>query len=601
MSEYGNEVQKEIDEFQKVENITTEINKIINALTGVEVRAAIASALQKAYNDATSGGSGDTDLEVVLARGIYDALNKRLDANDDEVSNKAEQSEVDDLDNKKADKSALSQVAQSKRDKDVEIEMKDLSQGVKTEMTGGSVAVVGEDAVGTVNLKDNAVTSGKMSKDFMTKTPWLNSEDDDLDYVWEEGNYRGNSAPKNSPFPKGYFLKVERSRTTESTDSRLIRQTAVKSQNDEETEVLFRTLQVNISTGTIDYVKDWKKLLTNDSSITKEDLGRHSNMAFPWLSGDNFDLDDIWEPGTYMIAADVLNNPVEEIAILDVTSAKTSINNNNLWVKQEVTLVHVNQETVTLTRFLKANLSREVVDWKKDWKKIKQTSNSFDENNPYDGMAWVALGTSMTMLDKYTSYVRDELDLILDNRGVSSAGITSYASAGNATMQAAESIEDFKGIVSIELGPNDWVNCPLGELGDTDDDTWYGAVDKVCKTIISNTSARPFFITSTTTTFSTGANFDENKRRSVYYTNSLGHKYIEYVNAVKEVAQHYSIPVCDVFGESGLGYKHLNEETLKDHIHPTTLGGKIYGNHIVNFLKNKFIPFPSGYNNPLAD
>src|SRR5699024_332350 len=127
---------------------------------------------------------------------------------------------------------------------------------------------------------------------------------------------------------------------------------------------------------------------------------------------------DIWEPGTYMIAADVLNNPVEEIAILDVTSAKTTINSNNLWVKQEVTLVHVNQETVTLTRFLKANLSQEVVDWKKDWKKIKQTSNSFDENNPYDGMAWVALGTSMTMLDKYTSYVRDELDLILDNRGV---------------------------------------------------------------------------------------------------------------------------------------------------------------------------------------
>ena len=43
-----------------------------------------------------------------------------------------------------------------------EVAMSDLTQEVKLAMTGGSVAVVGEDAVGTVNIIDGAVTSDKV-------------------------------------------------------------------------------------------------------------------------------------------------------------------------------------------------------------------------------------------------------------------------------------------------------------------------------------------------------------------------------------------------------------------------------------------------------
>ena len=220
------------------------------------------------------------------------------------------------------------------------------------------------------------------------------------------------------------------------------------------------------------------------------------------------------------------------------------------------------------------------------------------QDNKYVGMRWVALGTSMTSRGEYVNHVANKLSLDLDNRGVGSGGITTHASAGNTTMQAVESIEDFKGIVSIEVGPNDWRGCPLGVLGDRNESTWYGAVDKVCRTISQRTSARAFFITSTTGAFQLQADFDESKRRDLYETNTHGHKYIEYVNAVKEVAQHYSIPVCDVFGESGLGSYHMNDKTLSDHIHLTDLGGDIWGNHIANFLNYKFAPFPNNYENP---
>ena len=44
-----------------------------------------------------------------------------------------------------------------------EVTMSDLTQEVKTAMTGGSVAVVGVDAVGTENIKDGAVTIEKLA------------------------------------------------------------------------------------------------------------------------------------------------------------------------------------------------------------------------------------------------------------------------------------------------------------------------------------------------------------------------------------------------------------------------------------------------------
>lgn len=51
----------------------------------------------------------------------------------------------------------FSYLESEKRDKSTEITMSDLSQNVKENMTGGSVAVVGVNAVGNINLKERAV------------------------------------------------------------------------------------------------------------------------------------------------------------------------------------------------------------------------------------------------------------------------------------------------------------------------------------------------------------------------------------------------------------------------------------------------------------
>src|SRR5699024_7957327 len=123
---------------------------------------------------------GDSTAEVAQARGKEKTLSGRLRKIEENVDDR-----VLELSEDKADKEALAQIAQSKRDKNVDIEMKDLSQGVREAMTGGSVAVVGEDSVGEINLKPNSVTTDKIHKNAGIRFPYFSDDTFDLDYFWE--------------------------------------------------------------------------------------------------------------------------------------------------------------------------------------------------------------------------------------------------------------------------------------------------------------------------------------------------------------------------------------------------------------------------------
>lgn len=109
-------------------NITELIKKIRSAILGKDVRESIAGAIEKCYEDAAK--SGNANMEVAEARGTFETLKKRLDSSDDKL--------------------------QSKRDINSNITMADLAQDVKENMTGGSVAVVGNNAVKNLNISSNA-------------------------------------------------------------------------------------------------------------------------------------------------------------------------------------------------------------------------------------------------------------------------------------------------------------------------------------------------------------------------------------------------------------------------------------------------------------
>lgn len=116
---------------------------------GADVREAIAKAIETTYTDGTS--NGNANLEVAKARGEYETLNQRLQ--DIQTSAKSSQELGERNDGNKVDKNGTGQ-----------IKWANLAQDAREQISGGKVAVVGNNAVATSNIVDGAVTDTKLDE-----------------------------------------------------------------------------------------------------------------------------------------------------------------------------------------------------------------------------------------------------------------------------------------------------------------------------------------------------------------------------------------------------------------------------------------------------
>lgn len=324
-------------------DIKKELNDIKNAVYGREVRGSIHDGIKKINDEVENTTDRQDSVEAqfqsvldemtekdvtsapeILAARVgadntnYPNLKERLDTEHNQFSSqlaeieqkKADKTEVNQLADEKADKAALALVAQSKRDKDVEIGMADLDQEVREAFTGGAVPVVGEDAVGRENLRNNSVTREKLNKNYAINFPYLSDDSYDLDYVWDEGNYIVSGTVLNNPFKTGCTLKVERHKTLENGIFVWITQTATLygSQSDKPTgTTLRRLLRVNENTLEIALNSGWKEI-TQPDKITSDMLDEDYAIK-EYLSDETYDLDNVRQQGNYIVNRDVRNNP----------------------------------------------------------------------------------------------------------------------------------------------------------------------------------------------------------------------------------------------------------------------------------------------------
>lgn len=151
---------------------------------GSDTREAIAQALERVYYDATM--SDNANMEVSMARKYFKDLASRLDAGDQVALNAL------DIANRKID------------DASGTVTMDNLSQTVKEAMTGGSVPVVGEGAVGTLNMLDAAATTDKQSVLSQMPRIYLNSA------TRTKPNY--STTDRKLTFSSGYTLVVGKKR-----------------------------------------------------------------------------------------------------------------------------------------------------------------------------------------------------------------------------------------------------------------------------------------------------------------------------------------------------------------------------------------------------
>lgn len=222
----------------------------------------------------------------------------------------------------------------------------------------------------------------------------------------------------------------------------------------------------------------------------------------------------------------------------------------------------------------------------------------------WKGKTWYSFGTSMSDInpDGVTGnnqangrwpLIVDELGgMIRTNQAIGGGGIVPSADHGGNVkdniMQCPYDVD----LVTFECGLNDWGTITLGSLGDKSNDTFIGNFTQCIEYLTYSTRAKIVFVSMVPLTFS---NYDTGERRDVFFENSFGYTYRDYINAMIEVCQYYGVEVIDA-SANALSNGRLNKDTLKDTTHFNWLGGMAMGRYIWTKLKD-ILPLPKFPNN----
>ena len=203
------------------------------------------------------------------------------------------------------------------------------------------------------------------------------------------------------------------------------------------------------------------------------------------------------------------------------------------------------------------------------------------------GKKIIAYGDSITSLGQYLNYAVKKIGVTIKNAGISSTTMTPSSNPGS----NGDLLTSFNGtcpdlskydIVTIAHGTNDLSShVPIGEIGLITDNnlntkTFYGAYRKVIETIINN---YPHIRIVLCTPIHKHTTHEPNEA----VANNAGHTLKDYVDAIHDLANMYSLIVCDMYKDCGINF--LNYTTyMPDGVHPNDYGGELMGKCYVNSL-----------------
>lgn len=135
-------------------------------------------------------------------------------------------------------------------------------------------------------------------------------------------------------------------------------------------------------------------------------------------------------------------------------------------------------------------------------------------------------------------------------------------------------------------GTNDFGHgtIPMGEMSDRDPHTFYGGLHTLCQFLIKTYIDKP--IVFMTPLHRLNEMLDYNNR--VADNNPCARPLVDFVRAIKEVCEFYSIPVLDLYGAGGM-YAQLwcwCERYMPDGLHPNDAGHILIANKLQKFLES---------------
>lgn len=200
-----------------------------------------------------------------------------------------------------------------------------------------------------------------------------------------------------------------------------------------------------------------------------------------------------------------------------------------------------------------------------------------ETKNHWKSKVWYAYGTSMTSVElgKYVPVVTELSGLITTNLGIPGGDMTSDILKAIKT-----SPSNGVDLVTVEGGVNDWArNISLGEFGDTEPTTYYGALYQAFEYLTKCTDSRVVSITMH------GDRSFESVLGGSWLKNANGVRMTKFNEALREMSAIYSVPCILVAEESGLNEGNYNKYLI-DQIHHNELGGKVVGKYVWSKLKD---------------
>ena len=206
---------------------------------------------------------------------------------------------------------------------------------------------------------------------------------------------------------------------------------------------------------------------------------------------------------------------------------------------------------------------------------------------------WMSLGTSITWYNDNSQgkfqkgYQNRVMDIIpfskLINLGVNAGCMAGTNGLGEKVDEIITEPADF---FTIEHGINDWGNKrKVGTMddyiNDTGIDTFYGAYRKVIDKIYSvNINAKIILCTPRK-----GYGLNSFLPPHWYDQKEGGNYLKDYVDAIIDIAQYMSIPICDWFNESGANQTNLRNLSIDDALHPNDNGYELMANLLIHTFK----------------
>lgn len=198
----------------------------------------------------------------------------------------------------------------------------------------------------------------------------------------------------------------------------------------------------------------------------------------------------------------------------------------------------------------------------------------------WNGKLWYAYGTSMTSIQqgKYVPVVEKLSGLQVVNKGIPGGSITPDGYGKGNVKNAVMNLSDGKekaDLITLEVLPNE--GAIVGNIYDTDDESFCGCLNQCIRFLQEKTAAQIVVIVMT----SSNTNPPElpSKKRGI--------PQYEFAEIIEKVARLNSVPVINVFCESGFGYARVkNRDYQLDNIHLNELGGINIGKFVWSKLKD---------------